>query len=102
MSEVEVEFWSSERGINLRLEMLGSEVTWGHFNNAVVAIASSVGIKKFVLAGPDGGPICAYCSKYVGNIYRAGQFMPSIPAHPFCRHWWDLYLEEVEIVVTTE
>lgn len=86
-------YWSTEKGIAVRLEMLGHEVHWGYFNNAVKVFASEIGIKKFKMVGEITVTSCAYCEHYVGHVYRLGQFMPDLPAHVFCKHWWDLFIE---------
>ena len=35
---------------------------------------------------------CDYCDSQSGRIYRFGQFMPEIPAHPNCRCYWRLII----------
>jgi hypothetical protein len=90
LSEVSPEgYWMSETGVNLRLEMLGQSIVWGSFNNAIKVSASSYGVHRFTMAGLP--PVCKYCQQYYGHTYRMGQFMPNIPAHPYCTHYWDIY-----------
>jgi len=89
-------YWSSESGITIRLEMLSHNITWGYFNNAVKVSASTFGIKYLKFVGPVVGA-CPYCEPRVGRTYRLGQFMPDLPAHPWCRHWWDLFFPSGDI-----
>lgn len=70
--------------------MLADQVIFGSFNNALKVSATSIGITDFQFAGPDDEKICDYCSLYLGHVYRRGMFMPELPAHPYCRHFWDL------------
>jgi hypothetical protein len=85
-------YWSSEDGILIRLEMLGEAVVYGTYNHAVQISANAFGITHLQIAGPAGGPICDWCEEYLDRLYRVGQFMPELPHHPRCRHFWDVYI----------
>jgi len=91
------DYWSTMGGIGVRLEMFGEQLEWGTFNNAVKITASSIGVFNFMIVGP--GPsdpkTCDWCAEHWGQVYRQGQFMPQLPKHPWCRHWFDIeYLGE--------
>jgi len=82
-------------GIGVRLEMLGHQIEYGTFNMSVKIMATSVGIFNFKMIGPDDELTCEWCGEHMGRVYRMGQFMPDLPKHPNCRHFWDLeYLGE--------
>lgn len=88
-------FWTSDKGLSMRIDMLSDGIEWGIFNNAVKTIAKSMGVKQFIIAGGDDFPnICEYCEKYVDRIYKYGWFMPILPAHPHCHHFIDILIEE--------
>lgn len=89
-------YWSSEDGITKRLEMLGETLVMDFFNNAVQVQASAFGINDYKMVGPgaDDPKICPYCAQYVGRTYRLGQFMPHLPAHIHCRHFWDIHIRD--------
>src|SRR5665647_2896219 len=94
-----VGFWGSGEGIGMRLEMLGSAINTGSYNNALQVAAPVYGVQYFKMAGPQ--PKCEYCIKYYGRIYRQGMFMPEFPAHPNCYHTWDVWFpNEKESEVT--
>lgn len=82
-------FWTSEAGILERIGMLADQVIFGSFNNALKISATAIGATDFTMAGPDDEKTCDYCGMYLGETYRRGMFMPELPAHPWCRHWWD-------------
>jgi len=89
------DYWSTMGGIDMRLEMLGHQIEWGTFNNAAKITASSIGVFNFMMIGPDDEKTCQWCSEHIGRVYRLGQFMPNLPKHVYCRHYWDLeYLGE--------
>lgn len=84
--------WLTEKGIIERLGMLANEVKFGTFNNSLKIAATSFGLTDLKFSGPGRSDpkICSYCAQYVGVVYHRGQFMPELPAHPNCRHYWDI------------
>ena len=92
------DYWSSEDGIYERLNMLGETVVWDYFNNAVKVSANAFGIKKMQIAGPLDERNCEYCAGLFdengeGRVYLIHWFLPDLPAHYGCRHFWDIMLE---------
>ncbi len=80
-------------GIGIRLGMLGHQVQWKTFNQAVKIIASSIGEFRYKIIGypTDIGPnTCEWCEEHVGREYKQNWFMPNLPKHPNCRHYWDI------------
>lgn len=90
------EYWSEMGGIFVRLEMFGEQLQYKTYNQAVVITASTVGIFNLKMVGPLDERTCDWCAEHVGRVYRSNQgFMPILPKHPNCRHWWDIeYLGE--------
>jgi hypothetical protein len=74
--------------------MLGHQIEYGAFNKAIQITASSVGIFTFEIIGPDDEKTCNWCAEMLGRVYRRGQFMPQLPKHPWCRHWFDIVFKE--------
>ena len=88
--KVDSEYWSSMGGIGVRLEMFGHQLQWGVFNRAVLITASRVGVFNYRMIGPDDERTCEWCGEHLGRVYRQGRFMPRLPKHPYCRHFWDI------------
>ena len=89
------DYWSTMGGIGVRLGMLGHQVEWRTFNGAVKIMTSSIGVFAYMMVGPDDERTCEWCGEHIGREYRQGQFMPELPKHPNCRHYWDIkYLGE--------
>ena len=84
------DYWSTMGGVAMRLEMLGNQIEYGTFNGAVKIVASSIGVFDFMMVGEITPTSCEWCEQHVGRIYRLGQFMPNLPKHPHCAHWWDI------------
>ncbi|MCJ7574332.1 hypothetical protein MUO93_08745 [Candidatus Bathyarchaeota archaeon] len=84
------DYWSTMGGIGVRLGMLGHQIEWGTFNGAVRITASSIGVFNFKMIGPDDERTCEWCGEHIGRVYRTGHFMPDLPKHVNCRHFWDL------------
>jgi hypothetical protein len=75
--------------------MLSESIEWGHFNEAIIRISTSkLKTLEFQMMGPIDERTCPLCLEYVGQVFRLGEFMINLPAHPNCRHWWDLYKPE--------
>lgn len=83
-------YWSTMGGVGVRLEMFGHQLEWGLFNKAVRITASKIGVFNFKMIGPDDERTCEWCGEHLGRVYRQGRFMPSLPKHPNCRHFWDI------------
>ena len=90
--EDERDRWQTDKGILERLGMLAHDVEFGTFNNSLKVAATSLGMTDLKFSGPgkNDPKICDYCSIYVGLVYHRGQFMPELPAHPRCRHYWEI------------
>ena len=83
-------------GIGVRLEAFGHQLQWRTFNNSVKIITSSIGVFDFMMVGPVDERTCLWCGEHNGHVYRMGQFMPDLPKHPNCRHYWDIkYIGEL-------
>jgi hypothetical protein len=88
-------YWSTMGGIGVRLKMFGQQIEYSTFNKSVVITASSIGRFNFMMIGPEDERTCEWCNEHLGRVYRMGQFMPDLPKHPNCRHFWDIeYLGE--------
>ena len=42
------------------------------------------------MIGPDDERTCDWCGEHIGRVYRMGRFMPDLPKHIGCRHFWDI------------
>jgi hypothetical protein len=83
-------YWSSEEGILERLGLLADDVQYGTFNSSVKIFATRFGITDFTIAGGQGIHTCAWCLDHDGATFHRGQFMPELPKHPFCIHFYDI------------
>jgi len=84
-------FWTTAAGILARLAMFAESLEWGSFNEAIIKISTSqLRNVEFQMMGPTTGNICELCDENVGKVFRLGEFMIDLPAHPNCRHWWDI------------
>lgn len=92
----EPDYWLTDEGIDDRLEMLAEQVAFRTFNSALVTEGKKQGYSKYVVRGPWDAKTCDSCAEVVGrsrfNVYTAYQFMPILPRHPNCRHYWDIVL----------
>jgi len=43
-----------------------------------------------IIARADDELTCEWCGEHIGRVYRMGQFMPDLPKHVNCWHFWDL------------
>lgn len=77
-------------GIAVRLEMLGHQIQYSTYNRAIVITASSIGVFDFKMIGPDDERTCDWCAEHIDRVYRMGMFMPDLPKHIGCRHFWDI------------
>ena len=91
MSERDAEsFWQSENGILGRIGLLADDVRLGTFNNAMKVYATAVGVTDFQVSGEISENSCDWCILHVGQIYHRGMFMPYLPKHPNCVHYYDV------------
>ncbi len=74
--------------------MLADAVEYRTFNRAVQVTGSALGIRKFRVAGMIDAKTCGWCAEHNDQVYVFGQFMPDLPKHPNCRHYWDVMLDE--------
>ena len=88
------DYWNSEPGILIRLEDLAEFIAYTTYNNAIQVYASKVDPKYFTWRAVMDHDTCDYCASQNGRLYRRGQFMPAIPAHPGCRCVWDVTFEK--------
>jgi hypothetical protein len=86
----EPDYWQSEEGILDRIGLLADDVRLGTFNNATKIYATAVGVTDFTVSGEITGTSCAWCIMHVGQTYHRGLFMPQLPKHPNCVHYYDL------------
>ena len=88
------EYWKTAEGIEARFQMLVRKIAFKTYNNAVKLLASAMPeVEGLQISGPADEKTCAYCAQFIGRVYRFHQFMPFLPAHPFCRHIWEVVLK---------
>lgn len=87
------DFWTTEEGLDLRLEDPAEAVTWETINDATILTGSEAGATTFEWVTEIGPTTCNYCDAQSGRRYRTGQFTPDIPTHPNCRCHWDVLFE---------
>jgi len=90
-------YWTSDKGINVRLEDLAEHIAYRTYNNAIQVYAANSEVYRFEWVTSIDESTCNYCDGQSGRRYRKGQFMPQIPAHIGCRCAWDVLLEEIEL-----
>jgi len=92
-------FWESIEGVIMRLALLADNIIWGDFNEAIIQISTSqLRALDFQVMGPLDEITCPICAPQVGTVQRLGEFMIELPAHPNCRHWWDIYQPGQELM----
>lgn len=89
------DYWTSDEGILLRLEMMSEFVVWRTVNRAIQIYGSEAGAETFEWVSEIDQNTCGYCDSQSGRRYRRGQFMPEIPAHPRCRCHWDVHFPKL-------
>ncbi len=89
-TETVVPFWNSEEGLIERIELLADHVQLGTYNNAVRVYATTAGATDFTISGSLKKTSCAWCQTHVGQTYHRGQFMPELPKHPNCSHYYEV------------
>jgi len=80
----------TEEGILDRIGLIADDVRLGTFNNATKVYGTAVGITDFTVSGELVPNSCAWCQLHVGQTYHRGMFMPQLPKHPNCLHFYDL------------
>jgi len=88
------DFWSSPKGIEMRLQDLAESITWHTVNNAIQILGSNAGAKELEWVTEIDDRSCNFCDSQSGRRYKFGQFIPLIPHHPHCRCHWDLIFPE--------
>ena len=83
-------YWQSPEGILDRFSMLAEDVQLSSFNGAVKFYGTALGVTDFVISGDLKATSCSWCVGHVGVVYRRGMFMPSLPRHPGCPHFYDI------------
>jgi hypothetical protein len=87
---VVVDYWQSQDGILDRFSMLAEDVQLGTFNGAVKVYGTAYGVTDFTISGDLKATSCEWCVSHVGVTYHRGQFMPDLPRHPKCPHFYDI------------
>jgi hypothetical protein len=90
MLDIGVGFWESKEGLLERLNLLADNVQQGTFNKAVKIYATNVGATDFTISGDLTKNSCEWCIMHVGQSYHRGQFMPYLPKHPHCEHFYQV------------
>ena len=85
-----VDFWNSLEGLTERIGLLADQVQLGTYNSAVKVYATAVGATDFTISGSLTKSSCGWCAMHVGQTYHRGQFMPDLPKHPGCPHYYEV------------
>ena len=88
MNDAAVGFWETKKGLLERIGLMADQIQLGTFNNAVLMFGTAVGATDFVISGDLIPTSCAWCIMHVGQTYHRGQFMPALPKHPHCPHYY--------------
>lgn len=95
LEDASIDYWTSEKGILLRLDMMAEFIVWRTVNNALQIYGSEAGAKYFRWVAELDDRVCPYCESQHDRQFRLGQFMPNLPVHPGCRCFWDVGFEEI-------
>ena len=87
---VAVNYWETQDGILDRFSMLAEDVQLSSFNGAVKVYGTALGVTDFVISGDLKATSCEWCINHVGVVYHRGSFMPDLPRHQFCPHFYDI------------
>lgn len=90
MIDIGIGFWESETGILERLSLLADDVQQGTYNKAIKIFATNVGATDFTISGGLSRNSCEWCIMHVGQTYHRGQFLPYLPKHPHCPHFYEV------------
>jgi len=85
-----VSYWQTMEGILERIDLLADYVQLGTFNHTVLVHSTAVGATHMQIKGGVGPNTCEWCGLHNGKVYRIGMFMPTLPKHPNCIHWYDI------------
>ncbi len=91
---VAVDYWQTPSGILDRFGMLADDVQLATFNGSVKILATAYGATDFRISGSLKLTSCQWCINHVGVVYHRGQFMPDLPRHPGCPHFYDIIQTE--------
>lgn len=97
MSKATEEFWTSEKGILVRLEDLAHDFVLRTYNGAVKGAFKEAGITRLKwITDIDlrrRGGTCNICLYRHGKVYHTGMFLPRMPVHNHCKCGWDIKVE---------
>lgn len=99
------DYWRTPEGINQRLDMLGGYFTYSVTNNSLKVYGADYGVSGFMwVTYPEDSKtgVCPICARKHGNIYKSGQFLPSLPAHTNCKCQWTLLFAEPETILSPD
>jgi hypothetical protein len=83
-------FWQTRQGILDRIGLLADQIQLGTFNNATKVYGTACGVTDFRISGDITSTSCSWCIMHVGRTYHRGLFMPQLPKHPNCIHFYDI------------
>ncbi len=90
IQETVSDYWKSPEGIAKRIEAIGEDFTFRVYNNALAVYGSNT-YSRLQWVGYVDSRTCKICLPKIGHIYKTGgQYIPSLPAHNFCRCLWKL------------
>lgn len=81
-------FWESEAGLLERIDLLGDQIQLGTYNLATLIFGLNAGANAFQISGDLSQNSCEWCIMHVGQIYYRGQFLPTLPKHFHCVHYY--------------
>ena len=84
------DYWQTSSGILERFGMLADDVQISTFSNAVKVYGTAYGVTDFQISGNLKLTSCQWCISHVGATYHRGQFMPDLPRHPGCPHFYNI------------
>jgi hypothetical protein len=87
-AQSDLSFWETEAGLLERAALLGDKIQLGAYNLATKLFGFNAGADGFQISGELGPNSCQWCIMHVGKVYPAGQFLPSLPKHPHCVHYY--------------
>ena len=86
--EATVSFWESEAGLLERAGLLADKIQLGTYNLATLIFGKNAGADGFQISGELGPNSCQWCIMHLGQVYPRGQFMPTLPKHHHCVHYY--------------
>jgi len=85
------EFWTSDKGILIRMEDLAHDFSLRTYNGALKGAFREAGFKELMWVSVIDARTCNYCDSQNGRRYHTGMFLPRMPSHPSCRCMWDIF-----------